>query len=131
MALLYSTVALSFLSAATANTVLFDIVKNRDAEVAQLQRREASLKGIDLDSRGLFKRAGTVMEGLVNAPQQGLYFANVSVGTPAQNFGLQIDTGSSDVWVPSKSAAFCSSTSKLGGCRNGQCKLLSVYLGWK
>lgn len=36
---------------------------------------------------------------LGDAVSQGLYHVNASVGTPKQNVVLQIDTGSSDVWV--------------------------------
>ena len=50
------------------------------------------------------KRA-TITEDLGNA--QELYFANVTVGTPPQMVQLQIDTGSSDVWMTSPTARFC------------------------
>ena len=36
---------------------------------------------------------------LTNAQHNGLYFVNASVGTPPQLVELQIDTGSSDVWM--------------------------------
>ncbi|PHH82407.1 hypothetical protein CDD82_6095 [Ophiocordyceps australis] len=35
---------------------------------------------------------------------QGGYFATVNIGTPGQELTLQLDTGSSDVWVPASSA---------------------------
>jgi hypothetical protein len=53
----------------------------------------------------LRRRAGTVQQTLDNL--ETLYFANASVGTPAQNFRLHIDTGSSDLWVNSKNANVC------------------------
>ena len=36
---------------------------------------------------------------LGNAIQSGLYYVNASVGTPPQTVQLQIDTGSSDIWM--------------------------------
>lgn len=44
--------------------------------------------------------------------QATLYFANVSIGTPAKSLRLHIDTGSSDLWVNTPSSQYCSDTSK-------------------
>lgn len=38
-----------------------------------------------------------------------LYFMNASLGTPAQNFRLHVDTGSSDLWVNAANSRLCSS----------------------
>ena len=48
-----------------------------------------------------------------NAFQVGLYYVNASVGNPAQVVQLQIDTGSSDVWMFGPGA--CSDNSSCGG----------------
>lgn len=55
----------------------------------------------------LRRRASTVQQTLDNL--ETLYFANASLGTPAQSFRLHIDTGSSDLWVNSVSSNLCSS----------------------
>ena len=39
--------------------------------------------------------------------QESLYFANVTVGTPSQNFRLHVDTGSSDMWLNSANSQIC------------------------
>jgi hypothetical protein len=53
----------------------------------------------------LQKRAGTIAVGLGNA--QTLYFVNTTVGTPGQAVQMQLDTGSSDVWMTDSTATFC------------------------
>ncbi|KAI9826242.1 MAG: hypothetical protein M1819_007409 [Sarea resinae] len=47
----------------------------------------------------------TVSQTLDN--EETLYFANVSLGTPAQNLRLHIDTGSSDLWTNSAKSKLC------------------------
>lgn len=96
-----SSLLLSFVSADDApGTFSVKIVKNRQVERAQLAKR------------------GTVLTTLNNFAQIGLYAANATVGTPPQSFTFQVDTGSSDVWVPSASASICEDTAN-GGCPFG------------
>lgn len=38
-----------------------------------------------------------------------IYYATISLGTPAQDFFVQLDTGSSNLWVPGASCAVCDS----------------------
>ena len=119
MAKLTTTVAIlasSLLSLTSANTIQMNIARNEVAQRSQLERRQ-------LFNRGLDKRANTVQVELGNAVTAGLYFANISVGTPAQHLMVQIDTGSSDVWVPANTAPVCAeSASQGGGCDGGSCK---------
>ncbi|KAI8955717.1 aspartic peptidase domain-containing protein [Xylaria longipes] len=69
----------------------------------------------------LNRRAGnTVSETITNEKTRGGYFASCAVGTPPQNVTLQLDTGSSDIWVPASSASICEeSESQGGGCTFG------------
>lgn len=91
-------------SAAQAQVVQFDIEKRHDAP--RLRKRDA-----------------TIDATLSNQKVQGGYFINVEVGTPGQNITLQLDTGSSDVWVPASTAAICTQTSQRNpGCTFGSCK---------
>jgi hypothetical protein len=94
------------LSSATA-ALHVPIIKNRHVEAQQLQAAQ-------------LRRRGTVTESLGNAQQFGLYYANVTAGTPAQALSLQIDTGSSDVWLPSSDAQLCNMRGQ--GCEGGSCK---------
>ncbi|KFX92552.1 hypothetical protein O988_07216 [Pseudogymnoascus sp. VKM F-3808] len=91
------------LSSATA-ALHVPIIKNRHVEAQQLQAAQ-------------LRRRGTVTESLGNAQQFGLYYANVTAGTPAQELSLQIDTGSSDVWLPSSDAQLCNMRGQ--GCEGG------------
>ena len=58
---------------------------------------------------GLQRRANTVAEALYNG--QNLYIANISIGTPPQEMSVQLDTGSSDLWVPASESNICSEPS--------------------
>ncbi|TGO07939.1 hypothetical protein BTUL_0235g00020 [Botrytis tulipae] len=109
----------SLLSSAGANTIQMSIAKNHANEAEQLQRRQQYLQRRGMgEVMRVAERADTVTASLGNAVTSGLYYANVTVGTPAQALSLQIDTGSSDVWVPSSSASICEDT-RDGGCPGG------------
>lgn len=101
--LLYPTLAaLAFLplnafSAAEPKVLGLDFVK---------VKRDVGISGSNLQRR----QQGSVTEALYNA--QLLYIANVSIGNPPQNLSLQLDTGSSDLWVPSVNSDLCAQ----GGC---------------
>lgn len=47
--------------------------------------------------------------GLTQAPQETLYYCNLTLGTPAQSFRLVLDTGSSDLWCNVPNSQLCSS----------------------
>ncbi|KAF5016793.1 hypothetical protein F66182_11410 [Fusarium sp. NRRL 66182] len=66
----------------------------------------------------LARRAKTTYEEIIsNDISRGGYFTEVTVGNPPQNITLQLDTGSSDVWVPWTCADICEDEGR--GCPFG------------
>lgn len=61
----------------------------------------------------------TFEETISNDRMRGGYFASVSMGSPPQKLTLQLDTGSSDIWVPSSNAKVCTAPSSSAGSRGG------------
>ncbi|SPQ18362.1 1741a2b6-8dd7-4e65-998f-5ba5d78b271f [Thermothielavioides terrestris] len=55
----------------------------------------------------LRRRGSTFNEVISNDEARGGYFATCQIGTPGQNLTLQLDTGSSDIWVPDSKASVC------------------------
>ncbi|KAF2836903.1 acid protease [Patellaria atrata CBS 101060] len=62
-------------------------------------------EAIRLERRNFRKRQDTVSQELDNL--EFLYFANCSMGTPAQELRLHIDTGSSDLWINAARSRLC------------------------
>ena len=97
------------------------------AGVALASAAQAQVVQFDIEKRNapprLSRRDDTLTGTLSNQRVQGGYFINVQVGSPGQNITLQLDTGSSDVWVPSSSSAICTQvTQRNPGCQFGSCK---------
>ena len=61
------------------------------------------------------EKRNTLSVNVGNAFQNGLYYVNASIGTPPQEVKLQIDTGSSDVWMFGPRSCDTESSDCLGG----------------
>ncbi|KAK5109238.1 hypothetical protein LTR62_007220 [Meristemomyces frigidus] len=97
-------------AAAASGAHAINLLDRRDGTAPRvvqhdIQRRHVS-DIIARDQARLRKRAsGTVGVNLAN--EETLYFMNVTIGTPAQDLRLHIDTGSSDLWVNVATSSFC------------------------
>lgn len=57
------------------------------------------------------RQTKTIQQSLDN--EETLYYANVTMGTPAQNLRMHIDTGSSDLWVNVADSGLCRGSGNL------------------
>ncbi|KKY25437.1 putative candidapepsin-4 precursor [Diplodia seriata] len=78
---------------------------------AEIQRRHVS-NPVERDQQRRRRKRDTLQATLDNL--ETLYFANASLGTPAQSLRLHLDTGSSDLWVNTDDSDLCSSAKS--GC---------------
>ncbi|OBT89848.1 hypothetical protein VE02_00789 [Pseudogymnoascus sp. 03VT05] len=83
-------------------------------------KREPAIDPIEADRTRMRKR-DTLEVTLGNL--QSLYYANITLGTPAQHIRIQIDTGSSDLWVNSAGSKICTGTSTV----SGECEESGTY----
>lgn len=74
-------------------------------------KRNAIKDPIANDRIRMARRDQTVSVDLAN--YESLYALNISLGTPEQKFQVNIDTGSSDLWVNSAESDLCSRRSNL------------------
>ncbi|KAH8899193.1 acid protease [Thozetella sp. PMI_491] len=102
-------------SAVVAGTLLAGAARAQVVQWAISKREPATVS----DMSRLRRRASTLEATVTNRIDRGGYFVNCKVGTPPQDFTLQLDTGSSDIWVPSSAAPVCEASTASDGCTLG------------
>jgi len=110
---------LSLLSAASALLLSFDIgfaIADPGVVGLKFKKREITDPQDPALRLRLRKRQGTPEATIYNAQGNLLYLVNTTVGTPPQDIELQLDTGSSDIWIPTASSTICS---RDGRCTSG------------
>jgi len=110
----HTAVALSALLAGAAHASAGNGVVQWDIQRTQRQEEFQRL------NRRLQRRADPDQEIITNEKARGGYFATCRLGTPGQDMTLQLDTGSSDIWVPDSDARVCTEVGT-EGCVLGTC----------
>lgn len=101
--------ALCCLATLTSSSLAFSIHRKSDSASPKVVQHSISRRRVnDPLRRDRLRRrdsSKTITESLTN--EETLYYANCSLGTPAQALRLHIDTGSSDLWANTPSSQIC------------------------
>lgn len=120
MKLLSAVLTLSFVSLIAA----IQLVPRAKPRVARLDIQRRDFQD-PLTHDRTRKRQKTVQQSLVNV--QTSYYADVSLGTPGQNFRLHINTGASDMWVNTANSTLCSTNNNCGNSGTYSANRSSTY----
>ena len=103
----------SFLSLALFLTYSLAVLGSSSNSYVKLPvQKLADIPNMDLqDASDIFKRDEVFNSTLINAPNTGMYVVRMEIGTPPQTVYLQLDTGSSDMYVNDADNAYCKSMS--------------------
>lgn len=103
-----------------AGVIHVPIVKRSQTDrVANLPKAMEALRakyGYQLTNGTYSKRANTAAVPITDEQNDSSYSGVVSIGTPAQNFDLILDTGSSDLWVATSSCTSCGAINSCTSC---------------
>jgi hypothetical protein len=97
--------------------VIFPFTSIASPKVVSFDLTKREIIGDSLVENKLRRRAKSVAATLYNAQSNLLYLVNATIGSPGQQFSLQLDTGSSDIWIPSAGSSACTGRTKR--CVNG------------
>lgn len=87
----------------------FDFKKefSRDTPLAHRLRKRQKTVAVNIDNEFIACVLSSTWRSGIAANNSRSYLINMTLGTPPQPFSVQLDTGSSDIWIPSVDSNVC------------------------